>query len=80
MTQVNVSSEKALHKKERGAACKYIFHMITMLPTLEHQYGKRLKINPFISIGAITSTPMLLTALIRTPSFPLEQTSDSFLL
>jgi hypothetical protein len=51
-----------------------------MLPTLEHQYGKRLKINPFISTGTLTSAPILLTAPIGTPSFPLEQRSDGSLL
>jgi hypothetical protein len=51
-----------------------------MLATLEHQYGKRYQINPFVSTGALTSAPMLLTTPIGTPPFPLEQRSDDSLL
>jgi len=50
-----------------------------MLSVLEHQYEKRPKINPFISTGALMSTLMLLTAVIGTPLFPLEQVSMIFL-
>jgi hypothetical protein len=51
-----------------------------MLAVLEHQYGKRPKVDPFISTGALTLALMLLTTPIGTPLFPLEQRSDNSLL
>src|SRR3712207_8427227 len=56
-----------------------LFPYTTLFRSLEYQYEKRLKINPFISTGALTLAPVLLTAPIGTPLFPLEQRSDSSL-
>jgi len=61
------------------AVYKRIFVWLTMLSVLDHRFEKGPKIDPFISTGALTSALMLLTALIGTPLFPLEQISCNLL-
>ena len=64
---------RSCRRKEGGAVCNHIFIWLTMLSVLEHQYGKRPEIDPFISTGALMSTLMSLTISIGTPLFPVEQ-------
>jgi hypothetical protein len=71
---------RSCRRKEGVAVCNHIFTWLTMLSVLEHQYGKRPEIDPFISTGALMSTLMSLTTPIGTPLFPLERiTYDSLL-